>query len=98
MVILKLVNLAGGVKYKAYRTHFNLKMNWYIHRLLQKNLKVITSQKSIIDADTKKKGIQRTLKISSKQEKREREERNKGEQTLAKTTKKMIINTYLLII
>lgn len=97
MVILKLVNLAEGVKYKAYRTHFNLKMNWYIHRLLQKNLKV-TSQKSIIDANTKKKGIQRTLKISSKQQKREREERNKGEQTLTKTTKKMIINTYLLII
>ena len=25
MVILKLGNLAEGVKYKAYRTHFNLK-------------------------------------------------------------------------
>ena len=50
-----MVNSAEVVKYKAYRTHFNLKMNWYIYILLYKNLKATTNQKSIIDANTKKR-------------------------------------------
>lgn len=75
MVILKMVNLAEGVKYKAYWTHFNLKMNWYIYILLYKSLKATTNQKSIIDANTKKKGIQKTLKISSNYKRWEKEKK-----------------------